>query len=286
MATAWSAPSLARCGSLSLYVVLRFWNQLCSPPAVLLWIWVFAVLDYWALVSLPFPLSLGQGQWSVIWPPSVSMLWWFADYFSILQCCLTLDVAHWLRRWALCTTTWPISGSGLSPTCCQPFCLFSICLLKVQAEISFLLLPSFSGMLSATPSLCCVLVFSSLYIVQFVFFFFASGGQSAQGAMLVYPSGGWGKATWSLVLTCWSAKCLPSRFGAMFGGTAAFLVSQCNVAWRSFSQARGSGCQSFDFSCSFISAKCGSSISARFWSLRAHPVCCCALVAILDPPWY
>jgi hypothetical protein len=57
------------------------------------------VLDYWGLVCLPHPLSLGQGHWSVSWPPAVSMLWWFADCFSILQGCLTLDVAHWLRRW-------------------------------------------------------------------------------------------------------------------------------------------------------------------------------------------
>jgi hypothetical protein len=68
------------------------------------------------------------------------------------------------------------------------------------------------------------------------------------------------------------------------GGVAAILFSQCNVAWRSFPQARGSGCRSFDSPCFFISAKCGSSVSAMFWSLRAHAVCFCALVAILDPP--
>jgi hypothetical protein len=27
---------------------------------------------------------------------------------------------------------------------------------------------------------------------------------------------------------------------------AAFLFSQCNMAWRSFPRARGSGCQNFD----------------------------------------
>jgi hypothetical protein len=46
----------------------------------------------------------------------------------------------------------------------------------------------FSGALPATLSLCCVLVFSSLLIVQFGFL--CVGGQSAQGAMLVYPRGG------------------------------------------------------------------------------------------------
>jgi hypothetical protein len=51
-----------RCGSLSLYVVLKFQNQLCTSPAVLLCSWVVAVLFYWGLVSLPHPLSLEQGQ--------------------------------------------------------------------------------------------------------------------------------------------------------------------------------------------------------------------------------
>jgi hypothetical protein len=68
-AAAWSSPPSLGCGSLSLYVVLRFRNQLCSPPAVLLWSLFFTVLVYWGLVSLPHPLSLGRGQWSISWPP-------------------------------------------------------------------------------------------------------------------------------------------------------------------------------------------------------------------------
>jgi hypothetical protein len=129
-ADAQSVPPTVGCGSLSLYVVLRIQNQLCSPPAVLLWSWVFTVLDYWGLVSLPYPLSLGQGQWSITWPPTVSVSWWFADYFSILQCSLILDVAHWLSRWALWTITCPASGSSLSPASCWPLCLSILCLLK------------------------------------------------------------------------------------------------------------------------------------------------------------
>jgi hypothetical protein len=66
------------------------------------------------------------------------------------------------------------------------------------------------------------------------------------------------------------------------GGVGALLFSQCNVAWRSFVRARGSGCQSFDSSWCFISTKCGSNGSARFLICRAHAVCFCALVAILD----
>jgi hypothetical protein len=48
------------------------------------------------------------------------------------------------------------------------------------------------------------------------------------------------------------------------GNLGALLFSQCNVAWRSFLQPRGSGCQSFDSSWCFVSMKCDSSISARF----------------------
>jgi hypothetical protein len=54
-ASAWSAPPSMGCGSLSLYVVLRFWSQLCSPPAILFWSWVLTVLVYWVLVSFLAP---------------------------------------------------------------------------------------------------------------------------------------------------------------------------------------------------------------------------------------
>jgi hypothetical protein len=45
----------------------------------------------------------------------------------------------------------------------------------------------------------------------------------------------------------------------------ALLSSQCNVAWRSFLQARGSVCWSFGSPWCFISAKCGFSIQQGFW---------------------
>jgi hypothetical protein len=73
------------------------------------------VLVYWGLISLPHPLSLEQGHWSVSHPPAFSVLWLFAVCFSILHPILILGVAHWLRKWALRTATCPISGSGLSP---------------------------------------------------------------------------------------------------------------------------------------------------------------------------
>jgi hypothetical protein len=233
-------------------------------------------------LSLPCPLSLGQGRWSISRPPGFSVLWWFADYFSILRYCLTLDVAHWLRRWTLWTATCLISGSSLLTTSCWPFCLSSLCLLKVPVEIS--------SLLSATPPLCCVLLLSSLFIVQFSLCVCVCGGggegQSAQGAMLVYSRGGWGILQYCVMLGAHLLVCqmsIKQVWSQHLVVVRALLFSQCNVARRSFPWARGSGCRSFDSPWCFISVKCGSSISARFLIHGAHAVCFCALVAILDP---
>jgi hypothetical protein len=107
--------------------------------------------------------------------------------------------------------------------------------------------------------------------------FFLGGGQCAQGVMLVYPRGGCGKILWHLVLTCWIAKCLPCRFGASL--PFCFLI----VMWdgETFHRLGGLGCWSFGSPCCFISAKCGSSVSARFWNHKPHAVSFCALVTIL-----
>jgi hypothetical protein len=63
------------------------------------------------------------------------------------------------------------------------------------------------------------------------------------------------------------------------GCMGALLFSHCNVVWRSFVQAGGSGSR-----CSwcFFSAKCGFSISAKFLICGAHAVCFFPLVAISD----
>jgi hypothetical protein len=139
---------------------------------------------------LPRPLSLWQGQWSVSHPPAVSVLWWFTACFSILQSRLTLGFAHWLRRWVLWAITCPVAGSSLSLAHCWPFCISSLCLLKVSLEISSVLLPPFPVHFQSSHPLCHVLVFSSLFIVQlFVFLgFFGQGGES------IWPEG---YADWS-----------------------------------------------------------------------------------------
>jgi hypothetical protein len=182
-------------------------DLLCSSPPLLLWSWVFIVLVSLGLVSLPCPLSLGQGQWSVSRLPAVSMLWWFADCFSILQSCLTLHVAHWLRKWA----TYPISGSVLSLARCRPFCLSSLCLLKVCMEINSLPLPpSPVGLQHPTPFAVCSF---SVHCLLFSFFLWG-GHQSAQGGndawcspvglLNVYQAG------WSWYLAEWEPSCFLS----------------------------------------------------------------------------
>jgi hypothetical protein len=124
-------------------------------------------------------------------------------------------------------------------------------------------------------------LFSSLFIIE-LFFFFQGRGQSSQGAMLIYPRGSCGNAACCLfahLLFCISQADLEP----VSGSAGALLLSQCNVAWRSFVQAGGSGCQSFYYSWWFFSAKYGSTISANFLIYGAHTVCFCPLVTILDP---
>jgi hypothetical protein len=67
--------------------------------------------------------------------------------------------------------------------------------------------PSFSGALTTPRPLCCMFLFSSLFI--FSFFFCGVVPQSVQGAMLVYPKGGCGNTAWYLfahLLVCWISQ--------------------------------------------------------------------------------
>jgi hypothetical protein len=91
-AAAWSCPPLVGCGSL--YVVLIFQNQLCSPPAVLLWNWVFTVLDYWGLLSAITSPPFLWGKVVICQPAPycqcVVMVCWLFFNFVVLfdfQCC-------------------------------------------------------------------------------------------------------------------------------------------------------------------------------------------------------
>jgi hypothetical protein len=149
-------------------------DQLYSPPAILLQSWVFTVLVYLGLVSLPHPLSLGQNQRSISQLPAVSVLWWFADCF---QFCSII----WL--WMLLPGSGdelcgPISGSGLSSTCCQP----SACPVFVCQKFRWRSASCSSPLLQWTYSilpLCCVFLLSSLFSILFLLESVCLGGCAA-----------------------------------------------------------------------------------------------------------
>jgi hypothetical protein len=122
-----------------------------------------------------------------------------------------------------------------------------------------------------------------LFIVRF----FWGGVSLPKGLCWFIPGVARGKPRYTWCSPVLSAECLPSRFGVSSdsgncgsGGSPPF--SQCNVVWRSFLWARHSGCWSLDSPWCFISAKCASSVSARFWSHGAHAFWFCTLVTILD----
>jgi hypothetical protein len=113
--------------------------------------------------------------------------------------------------------------------------------------------PPFSSVLKAPHPLWCMFLFSSLFIIQFcflIFFFFLQGEVSVCPAGYAGLSQGW---LWEycMMLIC-SSVSLPDVSQAGLepasGSTGALLFSQCNVTLRSFVQAGGSGCQSFDSS--------------------------------------
>jgi hypothetical protein len=167
-----------------------------------------------------------------------------------------VSAGGWVRRWALWTTTCPISGNSSSPAYCQPVC----------------------------PLWCMSFLVPCLLFSFFVCFFMVGVVLSRDYADL---SQGW---LWEyrVSLICSPVGLhLPSRFGGLelaSGGTGALLVSSCNVVWRSFVQAGDSGCR-FCF-CVFFSVLCGSSVSARFLIYGSHAVCFLPLVTILDPPLF
>jgi hypothetical protein len=128
-----------------------------------------------------------------------------------------------------------------------------------------------------------VLVFHSLVIFQ-LFVVVVGSVSLPRGLCWFIPGVAGRNSMWHFALTYLVSQMSPKQVWRwQLAAAAALLFSQCNVAWRNFLWARGSGCQSFDSPWCFISAKCGSSISARFLIHRAPAVCYCTLAAILDP---
>jgi hypothetical protein len=130
------------------------------------------------------------------------------------------------------------------------------------------------------------LVYYSVYLV-FFFLFCRAGGVSLSRRLCWFISGFAGSLwDYCMLLICSPVGLLDvSQAGLeLVSVIGALLFSQCNVLWRSFVQDGGSGCQSFDSSWCFFSAKCGSSVSVKCLICGAHAVRFCTLVTILDPP--
>jgi hypothetical protein len=126
------------------------------------------------------------------------------------------------------------------------FCRF--CLLKACRESSsLLLLPH----LVHSKSLSLSAAYSFQFLVYYSVFFCVGWGSVCPGSYAGL-SQRW-LLEYHVPLICSPVGlCLPSRFGADSGGTGAFLFSQCNVSWRSFVQAGGLRCWSFDSSWCFF----------------------------------
>jgi hypothetical protein len=130
--------------------------------------------------------------------------------------------------------------------------------------------------------LCCVLVFTSLFIQLF---FLQGRGQWAWGLCWFIPGMAWGILCDTLCSPVHFLNVSQAGLELVSANMGTHLFCQCNVAWRSFVWARGLGWCSFDYFWYLISAKCGSSLSAIFLIYGVHAICFCTLVSILDPPW-
>jgi hypothetical protein len=164
-------------------------DQLCSPPVILLWSWVFTVLVYWWLVSLPSPLFWAKSevrQLALCFQHVMLVFWLFFNFaasFDFGYCSLTQDVSfvdHYLPYFRQQLITGPLLA--LLP--------FQSLFTEDSCRDQLLTPPPFSSTLTASHPLCCLVLFSSLFIVQV--FFCGTRGQFVQGAMLIYPMGGCG----------------------------------------------------------------------------------------------
>jgi hypothetical protein len=171
-------------------------DQLCIPPAVLLWSWIFAVLFYWGLVSLSCPISLGQGQWSV------SQL--LCCQHIVMVCCLFLNPAE-QSDFGCCSLAQEIS---LSPACCRPSCLSSHLFTDSLHGDKLLAHSPFSSTVFLPPAVCPTFQF----VVQY--FFFLGEWSVCTEAVLVYPKVAWRILHDAWHSPVWTAEDLPSRFGA------------------------------------------------------------------------
>jgi hypothetical protein len=225
------------------------------------------VLVYWGFVSLSYPLSLGQDQRSVSQLPAVNVLYWFV----VFQFC------NILYLWMLLTGSGdelcgPLSALFQAAAYHPPTVSPSAFPVFVYWKFPWSSAPCFSPLLWYAQSTLLPLLQVPFQLVIYYsdFFLFCMAGVSLpRGLCWFIPGWLW---EYHMLLIC-SPVGLPDVSQAdlelVSGSMGALLFSQCNVAWRSFVCARGSGYQSFDSSWCFLSAKGGSSVSAKFLIYRA-----------------
>jgi hypothetical protein len=169
---------------------------------------------------------------------------YYLPYFrQQLITCLLSAFVYWKFTWTSASCPSPFSSAAAcqlstfpgfvywkflqrSAPCSSPLPWCTQCTLPPLLHIPFQLLAYYSVFLG------------------FLCVFLQGRGQSFQQAMLVYPRVSCGNTECRLfahLLVCISQAGLELASG----GTGALLFFQCNMAWRSFVQARGSGCQSF-----------------------------------------
>jgi hypothetical protein len=129
--------------------------------------------------------------------------------------------------------------------------------------------------------LCYVSLLFLLFITQFLFFSLG-GGQSVQGAMLIWPRVVCGSTVYHLA-HLWSASSQAIWVRVSGGGPGALLVSPFNMKWGCSVQAGDVEGSKFCLFSVALPARCVSSISPRF-HFRRHAFCFIPLATILESP--
>jgi hypothetical protein len=177
-------------GTIEFQSYFKFW---CYSSSIKSWCWYLSrssvlqrqllgqLLPQWVVAVWVCRLSSGSGGQLLICQPApccqqVVMVCWFFNFALSFdfRCCSLAEEMSFVDLYLPCFRQWLITHllSALLPF--QPLFTESYCRNQLLAP------PPFSSALTAPRPLCCVLVFSSLFIVQlFCFVLFYGRGQCA-----------------------------------------------------------------------------------------------------------
>jgi hypothetical protein len=190
-----------------------------------------------------------------------SWCWYFSSSSVIVSS------GSWVRMQGLWTTICLITGSASSPTYCQPstfagfvywkFALSSAPFFSSLSSAVAFWPSTFPGFLywkfplvqcaQSTSLLCCIFLFSSLFIIQF--FYFCRAGVSLSRVLCLYIRGiAVGIPHAAYLLICWYASLKQGWSWRLVAPP----VSPCNVEWRSLVWAGGLQVSEFCFFLVFL----------------------------------